>query len=352
MPAIAFLPVKPSQAHESCALPLQDDRQAAWPSAAQPLTNLLKGKAGRASPAAQAAGSGEDLQAAGSAALQRLWSRQLGIDPDNPGKQLPAEASLDSAAVLYCCWCATSYQLLAGTREQQQQQPGQGQQRGQRIRAALAALRTALRGYPAGIPGVQQLVQQEAAGLLLLAGAAGGEAHAEAGTVALLFKDASKQLAQQQQQPLLWPPTQQPGEVDPLVAVALTPPPADVVPLPAAVLLRQLPLRLQVLLLEALLPACSSRAAVAATAIAQQAAEAAAAERSAAGPQAQERAPLWRFPVLSWALPAAASALASSTPPAAPELWSQASAANACVMGRDVPIAPFLFWSMIPPPHG
>lgn len=33
---------------------------------------------------------------------------------------------------------------------------------------------------------------------------------------------------------------------------------------------------------------------------------------------------LWRVPALSWALPAAAAALVSSVPPAAPALWHQA----------------------------
>jgi hypothetical protein len=114
--------------------------------------------------------------------------------------------------------------------------------------------------------------------------------------------------------------------LDPLAAAALLPSTAVSagVLLPAC-LLQRLPLRQQALLLEGLRSRCSPAAASAAAAIAQQAFNAACMAPGVSQADSQQRQLLWRYPVLSWALPAAASALLSSIPAAAPELWHQAS---------------------------
>lgn len=134
------------------------------------------------------------------------------------------------------------------------------------------------------------------------------------------------------QSPLLWPPAAQPEGrgadqrlwVDPLASAVLVPPSsaATVVLMPPAEMWAQLPPQHQAMLLEVLLPTCSPAAAEAAVAIAQWV------HRTiAASGLADAQQPLHRQPLLSWALSAAATALSSSIPAAAPHLWHQVSAA-------------------------
>lgn len=136
--------------------------------------------------------------------------------------------------------------------------------------------------------------------------------------------------------PLLWPPAAQPeGQgteqrlwVDPMALAVLSPPAAGHAVAPPAELLAQLPLRQQAALLDQLLPTCSPAAAEAAVAVAEWACTAAA-DIGQAGSQQS----LWRHPLLSWALPAAATALLSSIPQANPHLWHQVRISAACTYG-------------------
>ncbi|KAL4439717.1 hypothetical protein ABPG75_002718 [Micractinium tetrahymenae] len=294
--------------HWAVAYEAGDPRQA-WPCPAQPLDVMLAG--GGTSPVVD-----EQLEAVAAAALQRLTGRQHSTDPRGALQRSPGPAAGDAAATLYCCWMAVLHKLL-------QPPPPSDAQHG----LGLPALHTAALAWSAdGQPG-HHLGQLEAAALSLLAAAAQGDA-TNAATVQRALSGGRRQQA------LLWPlPRQHPDWPDPLAAAALAPPAASVPCLPPPPLVRQLPLRLQVLVLESLLPTCSPAVAAAAAVAALQAAEAAAASQTTSVGQLQgeQQAALWRHPVLGWALPLAASALASSIPAAAPELWHQVVALAAAV---------------------
>lgn len=168
------------------------------------------------------------------------------------------------------------------------------------------------------------LVAETAAVRCAVAAAAGDEAAQAAAAKQLVGGSGPVQL------PVLWPPlpaAQPRGHgadrqlwIDPLASAVLVPPASAAVhgvPLPAE-LLSQLPLCQQAAMLELLLPKCSPAAAEAAVAMARLAYGAATDGRHVEAQQS-----LWRHPLLSWILPAAATALASSIPDAAPQLWHQ-----------------------------
>ena len=244
----------------------------------------------------------------------------------------------DAAANAYSCYCHALHSML--TRVQQptrQQQPAPG--------LDLAVLKAAVEHAALAGTGVGHLVQQEVAALQLLGTAAAAyDAAQESAALRRILAVSDEQY--QQQQPLLWPSLEdgqhqhgkQP-QLEPLAAAALLP--STVVSANAllpACLLQRLPLRQQAMLLEGWRACCSPAAASAAVAKAQQTFDAAAMAAgvnrpnlqqhpgpAATGSFSQQQPLLWRYPVLNWALPAAASALQSSIPAAAPELWHQAS---------------------------
>lgn len=291
--------------------PMQNARQA-WPWPARPLGALLAASGGRPA-AAAATAADEQLHAAAAAALQHLAAAPPREAPPGGPALQPTGPAADAAARLYCCWLAELHSLLAP--------PPQGDAALQRS-SGLPALRAAALAWRSGGQAALQLGEREAAALsLLAAGAARGGATQTAAAVQLALGGAGRRRA------LLWPPPRQPLErLDPLAAAALAPPAAGASCLPPPPLVRQLPLQLQALLLEAALTMCSPAGAAAAAAVALHAAEAAPASQAAdvgAGEAGGEGAPLWRQPLLGWALPTAASALASSIPAADPAVWHQ-----------------------------
>ena len=269
------------------------------------------------------------MEAATAGALQQMMARQHG----------------DAAACAYTCFAATMHQLLM----QHGSQPGHAQQK--HLKAGLTALSAAFKAWAASSATAEPLGQQEVASLAALV-AAGGAA-VDATAVQQILAGAGARWAEQQ--PLVWPPLQQGRWTDPLAAAVLKPPALAAPPLPPPSLLRELPLRLQVLLLEEAIPACTAATAVAAAAVLQQAV--AVAETGMAHlPGQQAGAVLWRCPVLSWALPCAATALASSTPPASSVLWAQASPPGncgrcACALSGSFALYCFYVLSSLPCPQ-
>lgn len=269
--------------------------QQAWPAAQLP-SAALQPVPSKAGPAA-AASSGDLEGATAAAAFQRLAAQQQ-------GQQGAA------AAQFYSLLGAHLHGLLGAARQQDSN-------------AVAAAGPTLLRAAAAAGEATSQWLLAEAAALRCLVAAAAGDTAAQTTAAQQLLRCGGPPQA-----PLLWPPLEQPGGAgvsrwrlwaDPLAAAVLAPPaPAagHALAIPAE-LLTQLPPRLQALLLESLLPSCSPAVAEAAVGVAQRAYSAAAASA------AEERQPLWRYPVLSWVLAAAATSLASSIPAAAPHLWHQ-----------------------------
>jgi hypothetical protein len=270
-----------------------------------------------------------------------------------------AETHTEPLAAAYSILCGVLHGLLTTLDKMEQQQhseqPGQQQPQSEqsagqqtlpeaaeeaaqpRLVLDNALLSAALTAAAAGGPWLVQCVQQEAAALqLVVAAAAGGDAASQSAALRRLLGGPGRLPAAVE--PLVWPPIpaqQGAGQQqwsDPLAAAVLLPPvAAPPAGLPPPTLLPRLPLPQQVLLLESLLPCCSPEVATGAVAVAQQACDAAAAAvavaagRQGPAPVHESSGQLWRFPTLSWAIPAAATALISSVPPAAALLWSQAS---------------------------
>lgn len=276
----------------------------AWPSSAAAVpVDLLP--SGGGAPVQAASMGREELAAAGAAAFQRL----LGA-----AAHLQQQGALPRA---YTAWCGIMHSLLSKQCSQQRRvaQP-----------AAASAWHVLL---SRAAPAAGGRLQMEAAALRLLVALASRDTVAEPAAVQQLL--AAGRDARPAPRPLLWPPLQarQGGHrwTDPLAQALLVPPvPAAGAGVPPALLAR-LPLRHQVLLLESVLSGCSPRTAAAAVAVAQQAYDRAAAAAAQDGAATQ----LWRCPVLSWALPVAATALVSSVPSPTPRLWHQARSWALCL---------------------